>query len=61
MARVKQAIQIINFEIERLEFREDEAFIRGMVNMAERLDKLTHSEAQKLLAALDEKYLELNS
>lgn len=59
MARVKQAIQIINFEIERLEFREDDAFIRGMVNMAERLDKLTHAEAQELLNKLNDKYDEL--
>ena len=61
MARVKQAIQIISFEIERLEFREDDSFIRGMINMAERLDKITHAEAQQLLAALNDKYDTLES
>lgn len=61
MARVKQAIQIINNEIERLEFREDEMYIRGMIQMALRLDRITHKEAVELRAALDEKYFDLDS
>jgi len=56
MARVKQAIQIVNYEIERMEFFEEYQFVRGMINMAERLDKLTREEARNLVYRLDEKY-----
>ena len=61
MARIKQAIQIVNYEIERMEFFEEYQFIKGMINMAERLDKLTHAEAQALVYRLDEKYETLSN
>jgi hypothetical protein len=59
MARVKQAVMIIRNEIEKMTFTEEDQFIRGMVNMAERLDKITHAEATALLRELDDKYFSL--
>lgn len=59
MARVKQAIQIIRYEIEKMEFQEEENFIRGMINLAERLSKITHEEAQMLYREAEEKYFQL--
>lgn len=61
MARVKQAIQIVKYEIERLEFREEYQFISGMIHMAERLDKITREEALALTEELNDKYELLTS
>ena len=56
MARVKQAIQIVEYEIERMKWRDDYFIIVGMMDMAYRLDRITHEERRALMAKLEDKY-----
>lgn len=56
MARVKQAVQIVQDAIDRMTWRDDYLVIAGMMDMAVRLDRMTFEERRMLKAKLEDKY-----
>ena len=56
MARVNKAVQIVEAAINKMEWRDEYNIIIGMLNMAQRLDKLTFEERKELTAKLEDKY-----
>lgn len=56
MARVKQAVQIVQMTIDKMSWRDDYFVIVGMMEMAVRLDRMTVEERRELMAKLEDKY-----
>ncbi len=57
--RPRQAISILNREIDKMGFREDYNLIHGMIIMANLLNKITDVERMEFEAKLNDKYEEL--